>query len=217
MTMDSALALIPGLFGIVFAGILALVIILVVKAAARERERRARLHAYAAQLGWHPIAGPVPDPVAEAIRSRRTKLALGTRYSGHDTWVVWHQWTESSGSDSSTSSTKNLTRYYVWLGPGPDVRLVRRSSIGAFFKPVRGVGTGDEEFDRRFVIKPTDRPELTQVVTPAIRQAMLAGHFVDWQITRGTLILAFWDTPKIENLQPRADGIVHLTRLLTNG
>jgi hypothetical protein len=210
------LALVFGLFGVFFAGVVTLVIILAVRAAARERERRARLHAYAAQLGWYPIAGPVPDPVAEAVRSRRTQLALGIRNPEYGSWMVWHRWTESSGGDTNTTSTKNLTRYYLWLGPGPDVRLVGRSGIGAFFNPVRGIGTGDEEFDRRFVIKPADRPEAIQVVTPEIRQAMLAGYFGNWQITRGTLIVSYWDTPRIENLQPRADAIVHLARMLTN-
>jgi hypothetical protein len=69
---------------------------------------------------------------------------------------------------------------------------------------------------QRFVIKPTDRPEAIQVVTPVIRQAMFAGHFLNWQVSDGTLILAYWDTPRIENLQPRADGIVHLAHLLSN-
>jgi hypothetical protein len=216
MAMET-FGLISGILGILFAGTITLVIILVVRTAARERERRARLHAHAAQLGWYPITSPVPGPVAEAIRSRRTKLALGIRHSGYDAWMVWHQWTESTGSDSSTTSTKNLTRYYLWLGPAhPNVQLVRRTSIGAFFNPVRGIGTGDAEFDKRFVIKPADRPEAIQVVTPVIRQAMFAGHFLNWQVSDGTLILAYWDTPRIENLQPRADGIVHLAHLLSN-
>jgi hypothetical protein len=211
----TVISVVPVAFAAIFVGGVALLIILVVRASLRERERRVRLHAHAAQLGWHPIAGPVPDPVAEAARSRRTKLALGARQSGYDAWVVWHQWTESSGSDSNSSRTVDLTRYFLWLGPPyPDVKLVRRTSIGGYFKPVRGIGTGDMEFDKRFLIKPADRHDAVQMVTPEIRQAMLAGYFANWEISGGTLILAYGDVPRTENLQPRADGLTHLARML---
>jgi hypothetical protein len=217
--MDSPFSSPLGIFGIMVAGFVALFAVLATWAVRRHRGQKARLRAHAAQLGWHPIVGPAPDLVAESAASGRTELALGTHHSGFDVWMVWHLWYESSSSPGNgTQSMRNLTRYFLWLGPAyPDVRLARRSGVGAFFDPVRGIGTGDAEFDKRFVIKPSDRPEVIPMVTPVIRQAMLAGHFLNWQISGGLLILAYADRPRIENFQPRADGIAHLAGLLTHG
>src|SRR4051812_4875332 len=118
----SAFSLFPGAFGTFFVGFAALAIVLAVIGRRRERERQVQLQAYAAQLGWHPIVTAVPGPVSKAVSSHRTKLALGTRRGEFDMWVVWHRWTESTGGENSTTRTRNLTRYFLWLGPAyPDV------------------------------------------------------------------------------------------------
>jgi hypothetical protein len=216
--MESVPSLLPVIFVALVAGVVVLFALLVTVAVRRHRGQKARLQEHASELGWHPVFGPAPDLVAESAASRRTELALGTHRSGFDVWMVWHLWYESSGAGDGGQSMRNLTRYFLWLGPTyPDIRLSPRSSIGAFFDPVRGIGTGDAEFDKRFAIKPSDRPEVIPAVTPLVRQAMLAGHFRNWQISGGVLILAYADRPRIENFQPRADGIVHLARLLTHG
>src|SRR5689334_4951883 len=141
----SLLDAIPAIFGGFFSTAIILVIVIAIMLARRERGRVAELHAYAGQSGWQPITGPLPEPVAGDARSRRCKLALGTQRGRHQLWVVWHQWTETTGSGNTTSSRRrNRTRYYLWLGSGyPDVSVRRRTAIGAFFKPVRGVGTAD--------------------------------------------------------------------------
>jgi hypothetical protein len=215
----SLLDAIPTIFGGFFSTAIILVVVVVVVVGRRERNRVAALHAYAAQSGWQPITGPAPEPVARDARSRRCKLALGARRGPHHLWVVWHQWIESTGSGQTSSSRRrNRTRYYLWLGSDyPDVSLRRRTGIGAFFKPVRGVGTADAAFDKAFLVRPGDSYEPLRLLTPPLREAMLAGRLPIWAIDGGVLITAYDDVPRIENLQPRADAICYVADALGCG
>jgi hypothetical protein len=215
----SLLDFIPMIFGGFFSTALVLVIVVVVVVARRERAKLAELRAYAAQSGWLPITGPAPEPVERDARSRRCKLALGVRRGPHHLWVVWHQWIESTGSgDNSSSRRRNRTRYFLWLGPGyPDVSLRRRTGIGAFVKPVRGVGTGDAAFDKAFLVRPGDSHEPLRLLTPPLREALLARRLPIWAIEGGVLITAYDDIPRIENLHPRADAICYVADALGRG
>jgi hypothetical protein len=215
---DSAYAMLPLVLGGIFAGFITLVVVVVVKAAQRENRRQEQLRAHALSCGWHPVplGAPLPPPVVAAAGSRRSKLVLGTRIQGFDLWLVWHQWTESTSTgDSTTYSTHNLTRYFLWPGrPYPDVRLGRRTRIGASLMPKRGIGTGDTEFDKRFLVRGGPGTEPLGLLTPGLRQAMLAGNLPTWEIAGGVLTTAYNDIPSIENLQYRANLIVHIVRLL---
>lgn len=188
--------------------------VLVVVAVRHQRRRRDQLRAYAAQTGWSPIAEPMPGPVAEDARSRRCKLALGTRRGRHTIWMVWHQWVESTGD---SSSTRNLTRYYLWLGPSyPDIALRRRTRVGALLMPVRGAGTGDAAFDRAVLVRAGDGAA-QRLLTPPLREALLTRRLPLFQITGGLLVTAYGDPPRIENLEPRADAIRSLADALATG
>ncbi|HEY7488706.1 MAG TPA: hypothetical protein VH912_29970 [Streptosporangiaceae bacterium] len=209
----SAFDVLPVVSALIFPGFVILVVVLIVTTATRQRKRRERLQAYAAQLGWWPIAGPLPEAVAKDVGSRRTKLALGTQRGRFNVWMVWHQWTESTGENSST--TRNLTRYYLWLGPAyPNIELRRRTSIGAFLKPVRGAGTGDPDFDKAFLVRPSDRTDHLRLLSPALRQAMMAKQVPVWQIAGGVLIIGYSDAPRVESFQPRAEMIIYLAHAL---
>jgi hypothetical protein len=203
---------------VLFGTAAAAVAVLAVTVIRRDRRRREELRAYAAQAGWWPVAGPaagpaqLPGPVAEDARSRRCKLAFGARRGRYDVWMVWHQWVESTG-DSST--TRNLTRYYLWLGPShPDIALRRRTGIGAFFKPVRGAGTGDAAFDRAVLVRPGDGGAQWGLLTPPLREALLARRLPLFQITGGVLITRYGDVPRIDNLDARAAAICELADAL---
>lgn len=179
----------------------------------RERDRVARLQAYALDVGWYIFGPPAPWPVDEAARSERTKLMLARQINGFHVWMVWHQWTERSGDGTATY---NFTRYYVWLGLHyPDMRVRRHITFSAMRNPVQGIGTADPEFDKRYLIEPTDRHEPVQVLTPAIRQVMAAGQARDWQIRAGTLIHSYPDAARLETLEHRAGGIANFAGLLT--
>lgn len=212
----SALDVIPALFGSFFFIIVVLVIVFAVATVRKERRRVEHLRAYAAHLGWLPIAEPVPEPVAESARSRRSKLALGLRRGQHHLWVVWHQWTEHSSSGSTSSTrTRNRTRYFLWLGPAyPDISLRRRTSVGAFLMPVRGAGTGDAAFDKAFLVRSAAPYEQQRLLTPQLREAMLARRLPVWEITGGVLAIAYDDAPRVENLQLRADAISYIAHAL---
>ncbi len=215
------IAIVPLGFFVLFAAFVVGMVLLLVRVARRERVRREELWAYAVQYGWRPppMGAPLPRPVEEAARSRRSELVLGTRSQGFDLWLVWHHWTEtrrtgdSSGPGGQTThhTTHNLTRYF--LRPGwayPDVDLSRRTKIGGALMPVRGVGTGDAEFDRKFLVRGAEG----LVLPPALREAMIAGHLPTWEISAGILITSYHDTPEIENLQYRADAIVRIVHML---
>lgn len=195
-----------------FVAIVVFIIVMIVLAAKRQRRRLEEFNRHAAQCGWYPVTSAVPGLVGTAARSRRARLVLGTR-QGFELWLVWHRWRESNGE---SSTTHDLTRYFLWLGPPyPTLRLERRTSIGGFLKPVRGVGTGDAEFDKRFMVRSTTQHEALRLVTPAIRQAMLAGNLPEWAITDGVLFISYHDEPFAETLQPRTDTIIQLARTLT--
>jgi len=201
---------------LIFIGIIALPITAVafgvIAANRRERDRRTRLHAYMADTGWRPVTEPPPPLVDVAVRSKRTRMAAVKTIDGRDVWMVWHRWTESDGD---SSSTHNLTRYFLLLGPDyPDVEVKRRTSIGALIKPVRGAGTGDAAFDRAYLIKTAYEPDAHRLVGPPLRELMLARQLPTWQIQGGLLRTAMNHEIRIETLQPLADQIVHLSRLL---
>lgn len=219
-TGTSAAALFPDALPALFFGFfnvfVVLVVVLIIFTVRRERRRREQLQAYAAQTGWYPITSPAPEPVVDAMRSKRSKLAVGTQLGPFNTWLVWHQWTESTGGETTTTSTRNLTRYFVWLGPSfPDVQVRRRTGIGGFLKPVRGIGTGDPAFDKAFLVRPSDDPAPLRLLTPAMRQALLSGQLPVWTISAGVLITGYDDIPRPDNMQPRADVIVYLAQMLT--
>jgi hypothetical protein len=132
-------------------------------------------------------------------------------------WLSWHRWTETSTSSGgrSTSSTHNLTRYFLALpGSFPDMSVVRRTKIGAFFKARRGLGTSDEDFDRRFVIKPTDLPQAARVVTPQLADALKTGELPEFSITQNLLGTSYDTAPDWRELQPRAEQLSRLAHLL---
>jgi hypothetical protein len=215
---DLITGLAPLVFGGIFSGFIALVVVLAVRAARRERARQEQLWAHAMRCGWGrvPAGAPLPRPVAEAARSRRSRMVLGTRIDQFDVWLVWHRWTETTGSgDSTTHTTRDLTRYFLWPGrPRPNLRLVRRSRLGASLMPVRGVGTGDAEFDKRFLVRAVHDTAARGVLTPVLRQAMVAGRLPVWEVTDGTLIIGYDDVPSVQTLQYRASVIVDIARML---
>ncbi|HEU5026386.1 MAG TPA: hypothetical protein VFV01_15825 [Spirillospora sp.] len=207
-------------FPFLFFGFIALVVAGIVWAGVQNGRRIKALYAHTAECGWWPITPeqPMPAPVAHAVRSRRTKLAVAT-VREHPMWLVWHRWTESSGTgDNRTTSTHDLTRYFLLLGPGyQDVEVVRRTAVGGFFMPVRGVGTGDAAFDKRFLIRGLGEHQAVRLLTPPIRAAMLSGHAPAWAVSAGVLISAYSVAPSVEALEQRAHALIVLARMLTAG
>ena len=180
----------------------------------------AQLLEQAGRLGWQKVDDPsvAPPVVAEMARSPRSVLLLYHRERG--IWLSWHRWRESSsrpGGDgrSTSTSTYDLTSYLVALnGPFPDMSVIARTKVGGFLKARRGLGTGDQDFDRRFVIKPGDSPQAAQVVTPHLVHALKTGEVPQFSITKGFLGTSDNAALDWRQLQPRADQLSHLARLL---
>ncbi|KAB2373212.1 hypothetical protein [Actinomadura montaniterrae] len=211
----------PGLFGStgLFVGLVVLAVVVIVWSAVRSHRQMRELREHIAACGWRPVERdePMPRPVASAVRSRRTKLAVAAE-EPYPLWLVWHRWTESQGTgDSRRTSTHDLTRYFLRPGGGfRDVEVVKRTAIGGFLMPVRGVGTGDAAFDKRFLIRGLGEQQAVRLLTPALRAAMLAGDVPPWEVAGGVLISAYTDAPSIGTFQPRADALVRLAGMLTD-
>jgi hypothetical protein len=177
----------------------------------RERQQR-QLKAYMFGIGWRPLAGSVPPIVAEATRSSRNKLAMTTERDGRQLWMVWHHWVDYTGQ---AASEVELTRYFTRLEtPRPDLRVRRRTSMGARLIPVRGAGTGDAAFDKAFLIRPVGNRQIPHLFGPRLRQEMLESRPRGWQITSGILIVEHKDVPDTSNIQPCAHGILRVAELL---
>jgi hypothetical protein len=190
----------------------------IVGSAVRDRRRAKRFRAHAAACGWWPLTAdqPLPGPVASAARSRRTKLAFAAERE-YPVWLVWHHWIESTGTgDSRRTKAHDLTRYFLPLGPGfQDVEIVARTALGGLLKPVRGVGTGDPAFDKRFLVRGLGEQQAVRLLTPELRAAMLAGEVPTWTVRARVLISSYSSPPSAETLEPRADALIAVARMLT--
>jgi hypothetical protein len=201
-----------------FIAFAALVMVVIVWSGVRGRRQMRELREHIAARGWRPVVRdePMPGPVASAARSRRSRLAVATQ-EPYPLWLVWHRWTESSGTgDNRTTSTHNLTRYFLLLGAGyQDMEVVKRTALGGLFMPVRGAGTGDADFDKRFLVRGLGEHQAVRLLTPELRAAMLAGEVPAWEVSAGVLISAYSVAPSVATFQPRADTLVALAGMLT--
>lgn len=180
----------------------------------------AELIGQAAHLGWQKVDDPsrAPAAVIEAARSRRTVLLL--HHPQRQVWLCWHRWTETSTSADgrqSSSRTHDLTTYFVAVpGSFPDMSVVRRTKLGGLLKPKRGVGTGDDDFDRRFVVKPSGSPQAARVVTPRMAEALRAGEVPEFSLSSNVLSTSHHTRPDWRELEPRAEQLGRLARLLAS-
>ncbi len=227
--MDSSLVPVALCVAAAVVGIV-LLIVLGVRSARRERERFQTLCAYAVRQGWllldRQATPTAPVGLAEAAKSRRSRLLMVRGRAGFPMWLSWHHWQETSSTSSynsstgryessSTTTTHNLTRYFLALaGRHPAMSVQRRTKLGGLLKSRRGLGTGDAEFDRAFLVSPKDSVPATRQLTAPMRQALLAGAVPPWSITDGLLVTAYDDVPTLENLEPRAAAIEWLATLL---
>jgi hypothetical protein len=98
--------------------------------------------------------------------------------------------------------------------PVPDIRVEKRSRLGAWLKPVRGQGTGDADFDRAFVVKPTKLPVPAQLLPAPMRQGLLAQRVPPWQTVDNLLVIAYPQAPKQETIDSGAAPLLALVELL---
>lgn len=211
MSTNAATAVIGvGLAIAVVAGLIAL---------SRAAHRQAReLSEFAALSGWTAPADPLPPTLAPVAASARSRMMLYSHRNGCHVWLSWHRWTETSTGNPSrraSSTTHDLTRYFVTLPRRrPNVAVQRRTGLAGLLKPVRGAGTGDPPFDRAFLVKPADEPVALALVTAPMRDALRRGLVPPWQIVDDLLVTGYSRPPTVENLNAHADAAVHAVRLL---
>lgn len=132
---------------------------------------------------------------------------------GQLVWMSWRRWNETRGE---IVDEYNLTRYFVVLPPEAgyvNVRVEPRRWLGRLGAR-SGAGTGDPSFDRAFRVRPGPTPATLAPLTPALRQAMVAGTVPTWAIIQGTLI-TYYDKPSKDTLDHRAEVIARIVNLMT--
>ncbi|MFC0553664.1 hypothetical protein ACFFHJ_22485 [Planotetraspora thailandica] len=156
------------------------------------------------QDGWRYAAASarLRKPMAEAAASRRSMVFMGKQIRGRLVWMSWHQWTETHTvrvhrndrwEDKEETVTFNSTEFFVALPAGtPDVAVTSRTALGGRLRPVRGLGTGDPDFDRAFHVHPQDDPAALGLLSAPLRHAMLAGTLSTWwRIEGAALVLTY--------------------------
>ncbi len=92
--------------------------------------------------------------------------------------------------DDEGGTSKSVAVVAVGTGRRvPDVRCVRRKGL---FGGNRGVQTGDPDFDKRFTTTASDGGFAAAVLTPPVRQLLLAGK-VRWFACRGDAVVLCTD------------------------
>jgi len=204
-------------FAAVCCPVVTAIIIIGIVLTVREKKRVQGLREYAADRGWRPVAGsaPLPSPVTAAAGSPHAQFTLERDHPRM--WVSWHSWQETSSNSDGSSSTwyHQLTRYFTELAGGfPDCEVSRRTRLGAWVVPRRGLGTDDDAFDRAFVISPKNNVAVRELFPRVMRQALLQGSVPPWSIRTNVLMTSYDDAPTIENLEQRAQDLVRLASLL---
>jgi hypothetical protein len=185
----------PALVGVGCVLLLVLAVIVLVRYG---RRRQAELDERAAGYGW-AVIGKVglPTPLTAVIRRGTVHRVWHRSTAAGPEWCIWHYWSTSSGFGKDSSTKRHNRTDFVAAVPGralPNLKLTRRTSLGAAIRPVRGVGTGDPEFDRRFLIAPANGPGAT-VVGPRIRSMMLAGDLPAWHLAGNFVFFAVDSAP----------------------
>lgn len=208
------LFLVLALIGAVLA-----IIVAAIAVKAKERDRRRYLNSYLTAQGWHPLGHTLPPIVSASVRSSRTQVAAAKSVGGLDVWVVWHEWVQNiHESDGDTRRrVREQTRYLLWLGPNhPDMEVKRRTSIGSTVMPARGIGTGDAEFDRAFVVHSLQGSYARQLMGPQVRRLALVSSAPPWRIEGGMLVIEIPQKMQVETLEPTVSWLVNLAAALAS-
>lgn len=209
---------------LVFAGWGFLAVFMVVSGFAVRRAKRAaalrmaEFHAYAQATGRRtlPLDHPL-GPAGDGPRGARRVLCLERRTGTRTVRVVCHHWWETTSDGTVTSSTPRFAAHYLVPlvgGPFPDVAFRVRTRLGGAVVPVRGPGTGDAGFDRRFLVAGPGGVALARLLPPPMRHAMPTGAVPPWSIVSGVLVTLFPSHPAVADLNPRAEAAVRLAALV---
>jgi hypothetical protein len=169
--------------------------------------------------GWSVVAPTVAAKVLGTLVTwKPARLVMTRPNDAGDLWFTWHYWvTYSSNGRVTMAERHHRGRYYTRLPVASPARLIavqRRSTLGATLKAVRGIGTGDAEFDRRFMVKPVNDPGGAALATPLVRAALMSGTIPPFSVYGGFAMITFEDRPREQTLAERTQAIVTLASLL---
>jgi hypothetical protein len=181
---------------------------LAIYAAIANSKRRERLFAAATARGWTYTAEQ-PELVSRWTGtpfgrgdSRHAREVLSGSWRGAGFWAFTYSY-ETSSTDSKGARTTTTHRYAVTAlalpAYLPTLEVAPESLMGRFSQAV-GIGSDidveSEDFNRTFRVESRDRKFASDVLTPRLVEALLAGPRDPWRI-EGPCILT-WDTGTVE-------------------
>ena len=196
--MEAGIALFL-LFGLMTAGLIALVVVVAVAGQRRARERQQGLAGFAHHKEWEyrPSDPSLVSPFQGAPFGRghgrsATNVLLG-HHDGRPFVAFDYRYTTTSGSgDSRSSSTYTHSVVALNLGaPTPGLSVAPTSTFGRLVNAVTGrdIPVGDPAFDEAFTVT-SHSPEFARdVLHPGIRE--VARHHPDlaWRFEHDSLVV----------------------------
>lgn len=190
---------IPGalvLGGVVFVGLVVLVVFGVVAASRRERERQDRIRRWATQHGWRVAVSPTVDWVKRLPGGNRRGVSLlvsGQLRHRHVGVAEYSYSTESTDSrGSSSTTTYNFIVIAVRLTASyPPLAVEARGALSRLGRAMFGdkpAATGHDNFDRRFRVQTRDPAYAHTMVGPALITEHLAGRVPEWSLAGHDLL-----------------------------
>jgi len=191
--------------------------------AQRQRQQVEDLMTTLSGSGWtSPDPSEIPAAIAPAAASRRSQVFVTRQVGQRQLWVSWHRWTETrtvpvasgssvSGMGQRTETTvRHLTRVWTQVPGLPNLQVVGRTWLGGLLMARRGVGTGDDEFDRKFAIKPSTSAAAAIAVNTQVRELLLGLRVGGVSILDGLLCVSYGSPLTSAVLQPRIDTTISL-------
>jgi len=172
--------------------------------------------------GWSVV--PAAEAAAELgplVTWRAARRVMVRHGDAGDFWFTWHFWISYHRHGRAIiPQHHHRSRFIAPLSNSPTDGLIaiqRRSPLGRTLKRVWGMGTGDAEFDRRFVVKPADDPVAVAIATPAVREALMSGAIPPFSVFRNFVSLSYEYPPWPNIIAEGTRAITALSDLLRSG
>jgi hypothetical protein len=212
---------------LVFALLIAVLIVGLVVAHRNERERLRRIARWAADHGWAIVQDPAVDWSCQLPggRGARVPLLVHAWLGDFTVGVADYTYTTVTHSNNANGGTSTTTVTHALLVTAirlpqrlPAIAVVRRGALSRLGRAMFGDGasaTGNAEFDRRFRIR-TRHPDLAHaLVGPALIAEHLAESIPTWSLADHDLLT--WQAGRISDpaqIPALVEPLMRVARLL---
>ncbi len=198
------------LFLVLFALIVLLMVVMIVKAAIQTR----RTKDYVATRGWtyrsrdRKLATRWTGPPFENGHDRRCEDIVEGTYDGWPFAAFVYRYDTGTGDDESTWSTVIVA--LLCETSLPDLDVIREGAFGRAMGKVLNydIPLESEEFNRAYTVRADDRKFASSVLHPRLMSRLLQGERESWSIRNGDLLsLDSWNG-KPEQITTHLDHLV---------